>query len=244
MPEISTPIEVGFAEFSAKLISEVFSAIIASQFQQEKEHAELIAEASLSLEEYARRAIKDEQLDEELSQVFPGTKPDQVTSVFVGAPYQPEKKGVTEEPPIFSVLGLKLVKGDYGVKRKIVLLTASGVEKIRTTLQTQLAKQQHDAINALVRRGLPRVIADAGRVNAKLTYEMTEVDEVPTGAAKRPLPIAEALIPTGQSMRIATSGMLPKMRLMVRPADERAPQNQQLQVNVFGEVEISFKTIT
>lgn len=152
---------------------------------------------------------------------------------------------MTENPPIFSVLGLKLVKGDYGVKSRNILLTTSGVEKIKTTLLTQLAQQQHDAINALVRRGLPRVISDAGRVNAKLTYEVTEGDEkTTTTAVEGPQSITAPLRPIAQGALIPTSSMLSNLRLKVRPADERAPQNQQLQVNVFGEVEISFKTIT
>jgi hypothetical protein len=31
---------------------------------------------------------------------------------------------------------------------------------------------------------------------------------------------------------------------MVRQADERSPQTQKLKVNVFGEVEVEFKTVT
>lgn len=242
MAETPTPIEVGFAEFAAKLISEVFSAIVTSQFEQEKQQAELTATAALTLEEYAERAITNEQLDTELSQLFLGEKPDQPSSIFVGAPYQPKDKDVEEQPPIFAVLGVELQKGDYSVKKGKAKLTTSGVVKIRTALRSQLAQQQHGAINEIVRRGLPRVIADAGRVNAKLSYEVTEVEE--TTIAKRPQQIAASLKPIGQSMLMPASDMLSKLRLTVRLADERAPQNQQLQVNVFGEVEISFKTIT
>lgn len=242
MAETPTPIEVGFAEFAAKLISEVFSAIVTSQFEQEKQHAELTASAALTLEEYAERAITNEQLYAELSQLFPGEKPDQPSSIFVGAPYQPKDKDVEEQPPIFAVLGVELQKGDYSVKKGKAKLTTSGVVKIRTALRSQLAQQQHGAINEIVRRGLPRVIADAGRVNAKLTYEVTEVEE--TSIAKRPQQIAASLKSIGQGMFMPASDMLSKLRLTVRLADERAPQNQQLQVNVFGEVEISFKTIT
>ncbi len=242
MAETPTPIEVGFAEFAAKLISEVFSAIVTSQFEQEKQQAELTATAALTLEEYAERAITNEQLDTELSQLFLGEKPDQPSSIFVGAPYQPKDKDVEEQPPIFAVLGVELQKGDYSVKKGKAKLTTSGVVKIRTALRSQLAQQQHGAINEIVRRGLPRVIADAGRVNAKLSYEVTEVEE--TTIAKRPQQIAASLKPIGQGMLMPASDMLSKLRLTVRLADERAPQNQQLQVNVFGEVEISFKTIT
>ena len=41
MEDIPKPIEVGFAEFIAKLVSEVFDAVVTSQFDQEKRIAEL-----------------------------------------------------------------------------------------------------------------------------------------------------------------------------------------------------------
>ena len=66
MEDIPKPIEVGFAEFVAKLVSEVFDAVVTSQFDQEKRIAELSAAAGLPSEEFAKNFVTDEQTMEEL----------------------------------------------------------------------------------------------------------------------------------------------------------------------------------
>ncbi len=233
---------MGFAEFAAKLISEVFDAIVTSQFDQEKRLAELATLAALPVEEFAERFVTDEQIDSELARLFPGEKPEQPTAIYVGAPYRPRRKDISEQPPIYALLGVSLEKGDYAVKQREAFLTANGVEKIKSAVRQQLALNHYTAIREIIRRGLPRIIADAGRVNAKLTYEVLSIEEAarPERAAR----LAAPLQPLTRGIPLPEPTVLSKLRLIVRPADERVPQNQKLQVNVFGEVEISFKTVT
>jgi hypothetical protein len=242
MEDNPTPIEVGFAEFVAKLVSEVFDAIITSQFDQEKRIAELAAAAGLTPGEFADNFITDEQIAAELQRLFPGDTDKHPTSIYVGAPYRPRKQGVSELPPIHAILGITLQKGDYRVIQKKTVLTGAGVERVISAVRLRLADQHQAAVKEIIRRGLPRVIIDAGRVNAKLTYEVLNIEDHAEGekAAKYAAPIK----PLGSAILVPESSALSKLRLIVRPADERSPQNQKLKVNVFGEVEVDFKTVT
>ena len=177
MEDIPKPIEVGFAEFIAKLVSEVFDAVVTSQFDQEKRIAELSAAAGLPLEEFAKNFVTDEQTMEELERLFPGDSDKHSTAIYVGAPYRPKKDGVSELPPIHAILGITLQKGDYRIIKKQTVLTSSGVKKVKAAVRQHLAKEHQSAVNEIIRRGLPRVIADAGRVNAKLTYEVLSLQD-------------------------------------------------------------------
>lgn len=121
-------------------------------------------------------------------------------------------------------------------------MNASGVQKITLAVRKRLGEEQYAAMQQIIRRGVPRVIVDASRVNAKLTYEVISTEDA--GQPERATHVAEPLQPIGRSMLFREPTVLSKLRMVVRPADERSPQNQKLQVNVFGEVEINLKTIT
>ena len=234
--------EVGLADFIAKLISEVFDAVVTSQFDQEKRLADLSAAAGLPPEEFAKKFVTDEQTMEELERLFPGDSEKHPTLIYVGAPYRPERKGVSELPAIYAVLGITLEKGDYGVVKKQTVLTSAGVKKVKSAVRQHLAKEHQAAFKEIIRRGLPRVITDAGRVNAKLTYEVLSIED--NAKLEKAAEPGAPLRPLGHSVFIPESGVLSQLRLVVRQADERSPQNQKLKVNVFGEVEVEFKTMT
>jgi len=240
MPVTPEPIQVGFAEFVAKLIAEVLDALVSSHLEQEKRISELGAAAAMTPEEFAERFITEDQIDEELKQLFPGDSETHPSAVYVGAPYRPKSEEDSERPPVLLELGVVLQPGDYTKKKGDCRLTASGVQKIRNAARLKLSQLNYRSLQDLLRRGVPKVVADGGRINAKLTYELVEAQ-----AAKK-----AALHPAGSPAQRAPlpvfvpSGALANLRLMVRQADERAPQVQNLKVNVFGEVELSFKTIS
>ena len=241
MSENPAPNELGFAEFAAKLISEMFDAVVTAQFDQEKRLAELAAAAAVSVEEFGELYVTDEQVDAEIERLFPGDSAEQPVSVYPAAPYQPKIKQTEELPPVQAVLGLKLASGDYATKDRKTTITPKGYAKIIAEVRNRLAESQLAAIRHILRNGLPRVIVDAGKVNAKLTYEVLTVEE-----AAQPERVKRLATPLNRIQNVAylpKSSALANFRLVVRQADDRAPQTSQLKVNVFGEVEISFKTI-
>lgn len=240
MPATPEPIQVGFAEFVAKLIVEVLDALVSSHIEQEKRLSELRAAAACTPEEFAERFIGEDQIDAELKRLFPGDSEAHPSAIYVGAPYQPSSEGVSERPPLLLELGVSLQPGEYTKKKGLYRMTASGVGKIRRAARLKLSQLEYRSLQALLRGGIPKVVADGGRINAKLTYELVEAQATPTAAehsAASPAPRAPLTV-------IAPYGALANLRLMVRQADERAPHTQNLKVNVFGEVELSFKTIS
>ncbi len=242
MDENLAPNELGFAEFVAKLISEMFDAVATAQFDQERRLAELAEASTVSVEEFGERYITDEQVYAELEQLFPGNSSKYPTSIYVDAPYQPRRKEINESPPVQAILGIALGKEDYRIRNKQILLKRSGVNKVIAAVRTKLAESQHAAIAQVLKRGMPRIIADAGKINAKLTYEVLSTEEAakPERAERLAMPLKRLENIT----YLPKSTALSNFRLLVRQADERAPQTSQLKVNVFGEVEITFKTIT
>ena len=236
------PVELGFAEFVSKLISEMFDAITSAQFDQEARLAELMEASTYPVEKFGERFITDEQIYAELIQIFPGNTDANPTLIYTGAEYHPATKSVEESPPIEILTGVMLDKSDYGKKQGVTLLRKSAITKIYLVIRNQLAASQLASISQLINRGVPRVIADAGKINAKLTYEIISTEDTSQATKMKGTSIPVRGIKGFTSLQ--KTNTLSKFQLLVRQADERAPQTPNMKVNVFGEVEITFKTIT
>ena len=87
MAEIVTPTDMGFAEFTAKLIQETFEAVLTAQADQEQRQAQFAEMAALSIEEFAARFISDSEVDAELARLFPTETPSQPHAIFPGGRY-------------------------------------------------------------------------------------------------------------------------------------------------------------
>ncbi len=262
MANVETPVEVGFAEFVARLMSEVFDSVITSQVDQEQRYAEMYAAAALSEDEYGRRNITDEDVAAELAGLFPPRREDEgrESAVYAGAFYQPAGPDESESPPLGAVLGITLNKKDLNEEDGRLVLNEAAVDFVVGAVRKLMAARLLGVVKQIMARGLPRVVVDSGRVNGKLTFHLTTGDEsqadvdtdepgfaaaapvadVPRTAMVRPLPFGNIK----NVFTIPRARILPNVKVMVKQADDRSPQSSQVKANVYGEVEITFKTIT
>jgi hypothetical protein len=93
-------------------------------------------------------------------------------------------------------------------------------------LRLALAREQRGLLQAVLARGLPRVVVDHGRVSARLMFSMDE-GRTTTPEGGRALP-----------------GLGPVPRLRATPVHARHPEFLRLQTQVTSEVEITFKTVS
>jgi len=83
------------------------------------------------------------------------------------------------------------------------------------TVRLALAHQQRSLLQAVLQRGLPRLLVDHGRVSARLMFSVDQTSNAGTG-----------------------------LRLRAMPVQARSPEFLRLQTDITSEVEISFKTIS
>lgn len=210
--------ELGFAEFVAKLISDTFDAIFASQVDQKNKMAELYALLDMEREAFIDLCLTDDalldQLDNQLQDLF-GDNSEIGHLVQEGSVYQPETENVAEFPAYKELLNVTLVKQvDYKEKaptqphlrepikqqpktsprKHIFVLLPAGVNKIKRAVMAKIGEHQRSSIASMMSDGIPRLVVDSGKINAKLTFS-TELfdhsdDEVKGGPEgyKRPTP--------------------------------------------------------
>lgn len=238
---ITTPVELGFTEFVSKLIADTFEAIITSSVQQEEDWMQMNELLGLGQEAFAKKVIDDESLAQEIVRLFPADEGG--TLIREKAEYQKgnPKKGIPEIPPIAEITG-------YQPPGRT--LNEADVRNIYETVRQIMAIRQYEVLRRLLARGSTRVIVDAGKINAKLTFEINQVEEEPGsgggGGSAPPTGISKIIVPRKTSIfsGIARPTELEKVRFFVRPPSDKDPQTHQVKANVYSEVEIQFKTIT
>lgn len=268
-----TPIDMGFAEFVAKLISEVFDAVVTSQAEQQEKLQELHELMALPEEQFVDHLLQQnsflQQVDDLLYAHFPTDKEKQPHGIYAGAPYKPKTSRTPESPAIFEQLGVKLTKSDFDSNDKA--LTEAGVLKIYRKAATPYAVQKRNIISKLIEQGLSNIVVDSGKINAKLTFSTSmagsndeEEDEGSTPEAESERVSQPRLEPnrfnTNLSRARLASALQPiqpinryvgllkpdinkQVRLKVKQASNKSPQDVEAKSNIFSEVELNFKTI-
>lgn len=268
-----TPIDMGFAEFVAKLISEVFDAVVTSQAEQQEKLQELHELMALPEEQLVDYFLQQDsfllQVDELLAAHFPSDDDAQLHGIYDGAPYQPKTSRQPEKPEVFEKLGLKLEKEDINANDKV--LTETGVLKIYRKAASPYTIQKRTVMNKLIEQGLSNIVVDSGKINAKLTFSTSMVGsgenddssgntpETETSDITQPR-LSPSIFSTNLSRAHLASAIQPiqpinryvgllkpninkQVRLKVKQASNKSPQDVEAKSNIFSEVELNFKTI-
>jgi hypothetical protein len=252
MPDNPTPLDMGFAEFAAKLIEEVFEAVAAAEAEQRQKLSELEAVAAMDSVEYGARFLDEPAVDEQLADLFPSKDAKRPSAIFEGALYRAVADASGENPPILATLGMKIEKAHLTNRRGVgLVLNKTGVRAIRAAVRSAMAEQRLEVLRAAIEQGVPRVAVEGGRINAKLTFqivstkEATSASSAPTGGVRDQLAgaLGSTSLPFGRLAGLREKTQLQDVRLVVRQANEGNVPATQMTANVFGEVEILFKTI-
>ncbi|ACV27753.1 hypothetical protein [Kangiella koreensis] len=198
--EILTPADMGFAEFVAKLISEVFDAVVTSQAEQEEKLLEIKELISQPEELFVDNLLQDDafldQIERLLSSYFPTKNDKNIHAIYEGAPYKAKKGNSPESPAILEQLGLDLSESDSATKGKF---TNHDVLEVYRSVARPFAQQKRQAMINAIEHGFSNIIVDSGKINAKFTFntsvESDNTEEEPTssnGNAANPKPKPKA----------------------------------------------------
>jgi len=269
MSDIDTPIEVGFGEFVARLISETFDSVVTAQAVEAERLAEISAAACMDELAFAKQFVTEEEVDNELASRFPPRSKKEAEvhphTVYARSAYTPPSTKDAENPPYQATLGIVFESGDY-TKRRDSQILEGAVQKTRDAVRLRLAALRQSVMREMVHRGVPRVVVDSGRINGKLAFHLTttkteteQSDTKSSSATSKPAstvrpedviserpaaPSKLSLIANlGAKVALPEARILPNIKVLVRQADDRAPQTTEVGANVFGEVEITFKTV-
>jgi hypothetical protein len=215
---------VNFPGFVASLIQGTFQAIVDATSQQLREYADLVANLSRSVDEFARDHVGTDQVrahlagkHRELRHVAPPPGTNAETSLAIA----PDAEGTS--PGWLA---------DYGLDGEE--LTAELVEgPLQEAGRTQLAEQRMSTLASMVLMGINRIVVSAGDIKAKIQFHANVRER--TDAE-----LATAQMGNGIAGRSGTAGA----QLSVSTVKANTQAEASLKANLTGEVRIQFRTET
>lgn len=241
MPDEKKIPELGLAEFVSTLIRETFDAILTAQEEQTVKIAQIAEISGLSPEEVAAGLVTPEDALAGLQRFFPAAN-DPFCTVYEGAPYSPEPD---ENPPVFVALGYSMQKEDFTGGK----ITKAGFEAVRQKVSLILANEKLQMIREMMRNGLPRIQVQHGKILSRVSFSVQETESDPGTAPTTGTTGGPTALPVTFLKKIDVLGgktlksvQLPAARMMVKQASDTGITTSNA-TNVFGEVEIHFRTI-
>jgi hypothetical protein len=170
--------EIGFPEFTAKLVKDVFDALLAATLRQMEAYSELVAATAKTLQDYVaenKELVSGEEVWEWLVKNLPGPaasvtdpKPEDATLVHVGVRLT-EDETTKEITKIRDKTGLKPTEW-RGPSGSDGTLTQDDVDTITAKVREIIAGNRYTLLKEMVRMGIIRLVVDYGEIETKLTF--------------------------------------------------------------------------
>lgn len=164
--------EIGFPEFTCKLITDVFDALVAANIRQTQAYIELLQSVSLSLKAYINETKDDiggDEILQFLAKVLPPADPasGQPTKVVQGATISDEDAAklnkALQTPATAEVANNNEVVSAGSVNE-------AALKAISDAVAVRLAANKYDLLKEMVKQGLLRIVVESGRIETRLTF--------------------------------------------------------------------------
>lgn len=242
--------EIGFPEFTTKLITDVFDALISSDLRQTQAYIELLQATSKTLQGFindTKDDISGEMLLEFLATVIPASADDteNVTALVKG---DDGKVELNEEQTV--ALNKALTLPDEAGLPKNNAIAKSGksndYEEILEAVANRIAASKYDLLKELVKLGVARLVVENGQIETRLTfntYGSSFNSETLSKYNRTDFEVkAKAKTAGIISLWVKASASTKYTDVKVSTADTTIQDSSGASVGIMGGVKINFKT--
>ncbi|MGL5852837.1 MAG: hypothetical protein ACRCZD_18820 [Phycicoccus sp.] len=166
--------EIKFVEFTTKLVSDVFDALVAADIRQQQAFVELVKATSTSLTTYINDT-KDDIGPAEILQLLSAAAPPTDPDAAEAAPSKVVESGASLTAAEATALNGALEVKDAGVAddNKVAsggALTAEKVDKIKEAAAVRIAANKYTLLKEMVRLGMLRLVVNDGTIETGLNF--------------------------------------------------------------------------
>jgi hypothetical protein len=217
---------VNFPGFVAGLVTGTFQAIVDATIQQVREYADLVANLSRSVDDFARDNVAPDQVRGSLAQRFPSDLRIDVPAPGRGGEprLMPAPAAVGQSPGWLEQFGLA------GQELTAELTDGPLLDAARQ----RLAEERLQTLATMVLMGINRIVVNDGELRARMQFH----------AAAREQTDAEMMAAQISAGGIAGRSAAPPPSMMVSTVKANAQADASLKADLMGEVRISFRTET
>lgn len=241
--------EIGFPEFTAKLVTDVFDALVAANIRQTEAYVELVQQVSKSLTQYindTRDDISGADVLHFLAAILPGETDEEPSKVVEGVTLTADDASILN--PALSVEGLD--DNNEVVDTTAVptgsALTTEQFDMLLTAVTNRLAANKYSLLQQMVQQGILRLVVETGVIETRLlftTYGQTFYQSHAT-KYQRDNYRKRSKASTGflTSMIGNAASATRRSRVTISTARETNRDISGSRVQIYGRVQINFKT--
>jgi hypothetical protein len=235
--------EIKFPEFTAKLVTDVFDALIAANIRQTEAYVDLLQAVSKSLSDYindTKDDISGEMILQLLARVLPDPSSETKTKVRIGATLSS-----ADAETLNKALVVPAVQENPGITATTIS-DQNTLDTILAAVATRIAADKYSLLKEMVKMGILRLVVENGVIETRLTfntygstfYESTKNNYNSSSFAAR------ASAGTGglTSLWVKASASTSFYSMHVSTAKETNRDISGSQVQIYGRVQINFKT--
>jgi hypothetical protein len=228
---------IGFSEFTAKLIGDTVDAVVGATVRQLKSFTELVKELEEGLESFKAKAVTQESLNQYMADAFPAAGGR--TAVMAGISYD---RNLYQQ--IVARCGAidGLAEPAEDATESFTEENVTAVRNASRQVLNRAAEGSYDQLRMLVQMGYARVVFTNGRVKSKLTFEVQTSDSRVRSSSDMAQSSFQASAQMGGILGaiLGVSGSTSYRSLHVRTVNERSAEADKVSADILGEVEVSF----
>ena len=163
--------EIGFPEFTAKLITDTFNAITTSYINQMAQYVSVVQAVSQTLQDYINNTQDDITTDEINGfLVALGSLNDAALNFLLGDPATSPQLSTAEATAINDAVTLPPAAGSSSAPASAGGLNANKRTTIAQAIARRIANNKYDLLQTMVRQGILRLYVDSGTIETRLTF--------------------------------------------------------------------------
>lgn len=240
--------DVQFPEFTCKLVTDTFDALIAANIRQQQAFVELLQATSKSLSAYINDT-KDDIGPTEILQLLSAAAPPEnptadsdPTKVVVGGTLSAAERDSLNTA--LEVPGASITNDNKVAETGN--LTQARVDAIMEAAAKRIAANKYTLLSEMVRQGMLRLVVEDGTIETRLSFRATGFDSssLRSTDASRTAFQFRANAKTGGlvSAWVKASASTSYSNVRVRTVDTSQVSSSTLTVDIFGGVKINFRT--
>lgn len=245
--------EIKFPEFTAKLVTDVFDALIAANLKQTESYISLITAVGEGLSKYINDTKDDiggEDILQFLARAVPPAEDDSensgtkvISNGTITADEGENLKSTLLIPGEVEEIGTEIVPAPDG---DTITITEAAYEKLLEAVAKRIAANKYNLLEKMVQQGILRLVVENGLIETRLTfsthgssfYEAKSNSYNRSTYNNRKRSRSSGIVALFGNFASATS----RNSLTVSTAEKINQDRTGSSVNIFGRVQINFKT--
>lgn len=234
--------EIGFPEFTTKLITDTFDALVSANMRQTEAYIELIQSVSKTLVQFIKET-SDDISGEELLQFLGMVVPEAETKVKVGQSLSTEDAAALNTAVKLPVAAAPYNQTDVAGTTQ---LDQPKFDAILDAVAHRISANRYDLLKEMVKQGMLRLVVEDGLIETRLTFRAYTATFYRNTATtyQRNSYVNRSKGGTGRIISLFGSyaSSTTRTALGIRTTKETQQDTSGSSVSIFGMVRIKFKT--